>query len=79
MSTAASQSNTELELAVTLVFHAPNAERPVSVTAVHDTHGTEITAEFLRFCEMERLPLTSELEIRHAIVNYTGKGRGRDA
>ncbi len=79
MTNAENHSNTELELAVTLVFHARSAKKPISLTAVRDSRGTEITAEFLRFCEIESLPLTSEPEIRHAIVSYTGKSRGRDA
>lgn len=58
-------------LTVDLTVDIPNDEVSATVQKVSDSMGNDRTTDFRSFCSSNNLPLTTQGEIEHAIVQFT--------
>lgn len=57
-------------LTIDLTVDIPNTKVSATVQKVSDSMGTDRTADFLNFCSTSNLPLSSQGEIEHAVVEF---------
>lgn len=57
-------------ISVELDINITNSTATARVRKVSDSVGADRTAEFVGYCRANSLPITSQSEIEHAIVEY---------
>jgi hypothetical protein len=57
-------------LTIDVTVDIPNARISATVQKVSDSMGADRTADFNRFCSSNSLPLTTQSEIEHAVVEF---------
>lgn len=61
----------KVAISAELEVDIPNSKVTARVKHVSDAMGADRTAEFIQHCKTNKLPISSQSEIEHAVVEYT--------